>query len=262
MAALSPRARAWIIGLATLGGMALTARLGWWQLDRAAQKAALHSAVLARAQQPPLSTQELAAAPALAEAQLHRQVRLRGRWLPEQTVYLDNRPMNGRVGFFVVTPLQLSNRPELILVQRGWGPRDASDRQRLPPLQTPAGEVELLGRLTAAPSRAYEFSADGEGAIRQNLDPARLSASLPGPLLPLTVLQLPDLPSSAASAPAASAPGADGLWRDWPAQDAGLQKHYGYAFQWFALCALLLGLYVWFQTIRPRIRSRRSDIRA
>ncbi len=258
MAGLTPRARAWVIGLATLSAMALTARLGFWQLDRAAQKEALHRAVLERAQQPPLRVSDLLAEPAQAEEQLHRLVRLRGRWLSEQTVYLDNRPMNGRVGFFVVTPLQLSNRPEFILVQRGWGPRDAQDRSRLPRIETPAGEVELLGRLTAAPSRAYEFSAAAEGAIRQNLDLASVAKALPAPLLPLTVLQLPEVLPPAAANVAAAAP-ADGLWRDWPAQDAGLQKHYGYAFQWFALCALLLGLYVWFQTIRPRLRSRRSE---
>ena len=46
----------------------------------------------------------------------------------------------------------------------------------------------------------------------------------------------------------------DGLLRQWPAPDTGLQKHYGYAFQWFSLSVLTLGLYVWFQVIRPRRR--------
>jgi surfeit locus 1 family protein len=45
---------------------------------------------------------------------------------------------------------------------------------------------------------------------------------------------------------------ADGLRRDWPVVDAGLGKHYGYAFQWFGLSALFAGLYVWFQLLRPR----------
>jgi surfeit locus 1 family protein len=31
-----------------------------------------------------------------------------------------------------------------------------------------------------------------------------------------------------------------------------VQKHYGYAFQWFALSALIIGLYAWFQLPRPR----------
>ena len=36
---------------------------------------------------------------------------------------------------------------------------------------------------------------------------------------------------------------------------AGVDKHHGYAFQWFALCALTAGLYVWFQIIQPRRRA-------
>jgi surfeit locus 1 family protein len=45
----------------------------------------------------------------------------------------------------------------------------------------------------------------------------------------------------------------DGLLRQWPKPAVDIQKHYGYAFQWFALCALLAGLYVWFQLLRPRL---------
>ena len=45
--------------------------------------------------------------------------------------------------------------------------------------------------------------------------------------------------------------------RDWAAADTGVAKHYGYAFQWFALSALLSGLYVWFQLIAPRRHATR-----
>ena len=51
---------------------------------------------------------------------LHRPVILHGHWLAAATVYLDNRQMNGRPGFYVLTPLQLDDRPEVVLVQRGW----------------------------------------------------------------------------------------------------------------------------------------------
>ena len=47
----------------------------------------------------------------------------------------------------------------------------------------------------------------------------------------------------------------DGLARDWPAPATGVETHHGYAFQWFALSALITGLYVWFQLIRPRRRQ-------
>jgi hypothetical protein len=47
----------------------------------------------------------------------------------------------------------------------------------------------------------------------------------------------------------------EGLLRQWPEPDAGVSKHYGYAFQWFGLCALVALLYLWFQILRPLRRA-------
>ena len=47
----------------------------------------------------------------------------------------------------------------------------------------------------------------------------------------------------------------EGLLRDWTEPGSGVEKHYGYAFQWFALSALIAILYVWFQFIAPRRKS-------
>ncbi|RZJ09425.1 MAG: SURF1 family protein [Rubrivivax sp.] len=230
------RRSVWLVFVACLVGAGLTARLGVWQLDRAAQKLGLQAAIEAEAQRPALGNAEL------NPAALHRRVTLRGTWVAERTVWLDNRPMDSRAGFYVVTPLRLADRADAVLVQRGWAPRNALDRSRLPALVTPAGEVEVTGRLAASPSRLYELGEGSAGAIRQNLDPVAFAAESGLALLPLTVVQ---------TEPAAVD---DGLLRHWPAPDLGLQKHYGYAFQWFALCALIVGLYVWFQIIRPRLR--------
>ena len=238
---MTPRGRAVTVLIAALLGAALTARLGLWQLDRAAQKVAAAAAVEAQGSLPALTNADVAK----VAAQLNRRVNLRGRWLAEKTVFLDNRPMDGHVGFFVLTPLQLEGRSEAVLVQRGWVPRDSLDRTQLPSLPTPADVVEVQGRLTASPSRLYEFSASPLGPIRQNMTVESFAAEIKQPMLPLTVLQL--------------GTSTDGLLRDWPAADLGLQKHYGYAFQWFALCALILGLYVWFQLVKPRRTSGSRD---
>lgn len=219
-------------------GAGLTARLGVWQLDRAEQKLALQAAVDAEAGRPALANGELGSG-----RPLHRRVQLSGHWVAERSVWLDNRPMDGQAGFFVVTPLRLTGRSEAILVQRGWVPRDPRDRTRLPPLPAPAGEVEVQGRLAASPSRLFELGPGAAGPIRQNLDPAAYAVETGLALLPLTVVQ------TAPTGPD------DTLLRHWPAPDLGLQKHYGYAFQWFALCALIAGLYVWFQLLRPRLRK-------
>lgn len=230
-------ARRWLVLVAALLAAALTARLGVWQLDRAAQKLALQAAIDAEAARPPLGNGDLANTP------LHRRVVLRGTWVAERTVWLDNRPMDGRAGFYVVTPLRLAGRSDAILVQRGWAPRSQADLRQLPPLATPAGEVEVAGRLAAMPSQAYELGKSSTGTIRQNLDPVAFAIESGLALQPLTVVQT-------------AADAEDGLLRHWPAPDLGLHKHYGYAFQWFALCALILALYVWFQLVRPRLRRQ------
>jgi surfeit locus 1 family protein len=227
-----------------LAGVVLTARLGFWQWDRAAQKEALQAMLDTRAGLPPVGAVELAAAPSPDGGDLlYRSVRLRGHWLAERTVYLENRQMSGRPGFFVVTPLQWPGGT--VLVQRGWAARDNDDRARLPALAAPAGEVDVAGRIAPPPSRLYEFSAAASGPIRQNLDVESFSRETGLALLPLTVLQSDDLQT-------------DGLLRHWPPPAVGIEKHYGYALQWWALSALITGLYAWYQVLRPRLgRSAR-----
>ena len=51
----------------------------------------------------------------------------------------------------------------------------------------------------------------------------------------------------------------EGLLRQWDRPDLGVDKHHGYAFQWFSLSALLVVLYVWFQWIAPRRKKRADD---
>lgn len=224
--------------VALLASMGL-ASLGVWQLGRATEKEATQAAIVARAALPELTHRDLGAE-SVGPSMIHRQVRLRGRWLPEATVYLDNRPMAGRVGFIVVTPLQLEGQPRAILIQRGWIPRDAQDRARLVPVTTPVDVVEIEGRLVSHPNAVFDLgsSSGSTGPIRQNIDLNVYAAEIGAPLVPLTVLQ-----QGAAQ---------DALLRDWAAPAVNVQKHYGYAFQWFAMSALVVGLYVWFQLFRPQ----------
>jgi surfeit locus 1 family protein len=245
---LKPRARTrsiWIL-VAALLASAATARLGIWQLDRASQKLALQAQITERAQQAPLAASDLARIPAQAEAQVQRRITLQGRWLEAATVFLDNRTMDGRTGFFVVTPLQLASG-EAVLVQRGWAPRDPRERSLLPALAAQPGEVRATGRLAPWPSMLYALGEPSSGTLRQNLDRDAYAREFKLQLLPLT-LQLLEAPQSTAS----PAPFDDGLLRHWWIPAADVQKHHGYAVQWFALSALIAGLYVWFQLLRPR----------
>jgi surfeit locus 1 family protein len=229
--------------LAALAVAALTLRLGFWQLDRAAQKTQRQQDIEQRQAMPALEPALLATHVEQLEPQLHRMVELRGHWSPAQSIFLENRQMRGRPGFYVLTPLILADG-SAVIVQRGWLPRAFDDRTRvrLPP--TDAGEVSLRGRIAPPPARLYEFDAAGSGPIRQNLDLDAFAAETRLRLRPLSVLQL----DADGGAP-------EGLLRDWPQPAADVHKHYGYAFQWFALAALTIALYVWFQLLRPRRRS-------
>jgi surfeit locus 1 family protein len=113
-------------------------------------------------------------------------------------------------------------------------------------VDTPAGLVRIEGRIAPGPPRLYEFDSAASGVIRQNVDVADFARETGLALRPLVVMQI-----GGAAAPA------DGLLRQWAPAALDVSKHHGYALQWFALSALITGLYVWFQLIRPRRRPSR-----
>ena len=236
---MNSRARVLLVSLAALAGVCLTLALGRWQLQRAAYKENLSSQMEARAALAPLPQEALLAlAPATLPAYAQRRAVLRGVWLPQHTLALDNRQMLDKQGFFILTPLQMEAAGAVVLVQRGWLPRNFLERDALLPFETPTGTVEVVGTIALAPARLYQFDGAENGKIRQNLDIASYRVETGLPLRDFMVIQ--------------QGPAAEGLLREWPAPNLGVERHYGYAFQWFSLAALIAGLYVWFQWLRPR----------
>ncbi len=233
--------RFWIVTVATVLTMAATASLGLWQLDRAAQKLALQSQINDRSGLAAWGNVDLLQA-ADPRVGVHRPVDLVGEWVPDASVFLDNRQMNARVGFFLVSPLRLEGSDRVVLVQRGWVARDFTDRNRVPAVPAITGPVRVQGRLAPPPGRLYELGEAGSGPIRQNIDLAAFARETGLPLLDVSVQQSGD--------------SSDGLLREWPQVALDVSKHHGYAFQWFALCALAGILYVWFQILSPRRKRR------
>lgn len=237
--------RAGVLTLGVAVGLSVTFALGVWQWGRAQEKLSLQAAVQARQALPPLSQEVLQITPRSPDL-MHRTVVLRGQWLPAHTVFLDNRQMQGRVGFYVVTPLRLQREGQaggeaVVLVQRGWAPRSFSDRAQLPNVTTPVGEVRVTGRIAPAPSKLYDFGDTNNGPIRQNLDLPAFRAETGLALVEGSVQEIGDP--------------AEGLLRQWPVPASSADKNYGYAFQWWALCGVIFVLYVWFQFIAPRRRQ-------
>jgi surfeit locus 1 family protein len=242
--------RSLVVLLATLLGMGTTVSLGLWQLSRAQTKQDLFDTMQAREHLAPLSNEQLPCTPAQWHEGLQRVVHLRGYWLPQHTVFLDNRSMDGRAGRLVLTPLRLIGGAcpqDVMLVQRGWVPLDARERDRVPGMADPAGEVSLTARLSDAPSRLMELGSSGgmpPGPIRQNVDITALSLEWHLAMRPGSVQQLSEeQPSSRQDVP---------LLRHWWKPQADVGKHQAYAAQWFAMAAVMLFLYGRYQWWRPR----------
>ena len=232
-----------LVTVTTLVAVGATTSLGFWQLSRAAQKQARQAAVDTQSAKSLLTAESLLAA-SDTMALLHQRAHLRGSWAPKFLVYLENRPMDGRVGFVVIMPFVLEGGRGALAVQRGWVPRGFDDRGRVPNIASPEGVVEIEGRMALPPSDLYSLGEPTTGLIRQNIALPQFRQETGLPLLPLTLQQ--------------TGANTEGLLRDWPVVNIGIEKNYGYAAQWFGMAALFAALYLWFQIIR-RFMKRPKD---
>lgn len=209
--------------------VALGLAAGRWQTGRAHEKEALSAKLAAGAAAAPL---ELGAAPARAGELEFRRLRLSGEWLANWPLYLDNRPYQGRAGFYLLMPFRLAGSNMHVLVARGWLPRDSADRSKLPQVRTPAGTVTIEGTARLNPGHVMQLGEVklAPGAIVQNADAAAVGAATGLAFQPV-VLELSSADDAA-------------LVRDWPAPSLGIDKHRGYAFQWYALAAMAFLFYV------------------
>ncbi|MGZ8230177.1 MAG: SURF1 family protein [Burkholderiales bacterium] len=224
--------------LAALVGVAVTISLGNWQLNRAAEKRALKAQVDAYAAQPPIHVSAVELPAADIE---HRRVEARGSFDPRHAVYVDNRLRHGVPGYHVVMPLKLAGGERHVLVNRGWVAR-RPDRRDLPEVRTPRGDVAVSGMAVIPGLRVLELSEHvTEGRIWQNLTIDRYRAAMPIAIQPFVIRQ-----DSALD---------DGLVREWDPPDFGIDKHYGYAFQWFGLAATIVIFYAVTQFRRSRAKA-------
>ena len=220
--------------------------LGQWQLRRADEKRAMQAQVDAAARAAPVSVPPEPIDPASVDG---RRVTVRGRWVPDRTIFVDNRTYKGVAGFHVVTPVKIAGSELHVLVMRGWVARDSRDRLRLPAVDPAQEQAEVEGFAQARIPQVLELQAapvPGPGQrIWQNLDYGRFEQWSGLRLQPVLIRQSPD-------APGKGKPGDDALVRDWPVAGVDVDKHLGYAFQWFLLAAVTTGLWLYFGFFRRR----------
>lgn len=218
--------------IATVLLVALGLSLGQWQTRRAAGKLALQAQLDERGRAAPLT---LGATLVPAASVEFRPVSVTGQFISGWPLYLENRPLKGRVGSYVLMPLRIANSNTHVLVARGWVPRNSLERTRIPDYATPSGSVTVTGVAREQIGRLMQLGeppAVKPGAMVQNVTVAEFAAASGLTLQPFFIAQ---------SAPVDPS---DTLEREWPAPALGVDKHQGYAFQWYGLSLMALLFFV------------------
>jgi surfeit locus 1 family protein len=232
-----------VIGIGCIAGI--------WQLNRAEQKIRLGESLASKLLMPVLdaNTADLS-----LEVAAERRITARGRFLKEEAVWLENRPRPipegnsnaAQAGFYLMMPLVLEDQKKVLWINRGWAPRNNLNRVELPPISTPDADVVIDGVGFPHPGRVYELGQQAEAVskprIEQNFDLNKEAKLHQWEQLPFILRET----SSSKS---------DGLVRNWPLPTNGVDRHYAYAFQWFALAAT--GFLFWLMTGLLKYRRER-----
>ncbi|MCC6922050.1 MAG: SURF1 family protein [Nitrosomonas sp.] len=201
--------------------------LGRWQLSRAEERSSRHES-LERLSNEPVVT--ISGGLVKLEDVEYRQVEARGRYLPEYTIYLDNKTYQGHAGYHVITPLQIKNSKILLAINRGWI-STGNDRSIIPEIETTGGEIIVQGVATSPEFKTFQIGESvfsGQVWSSFNLEHYQQMTGLA--LQPLMILQ-----NSSAQ---------DGLIRDWIKPDSGASKNIGYAVQWFSLAFITIIIFL------------------
>ncbi len=214
-------------------------QLGEWQLSRAEEKD------LRQHQLDELSNQQLVSVPpTLVELEdlLYRRVDVHGVYLPDETIYLDNKIHQGVAGYHIITPIKLSQGDMHVLINRGWV-ATGSDRSILPIIPDVDGEVVVTGFVVPPTQKSLELSDHNiAGSVWGTLYIDQYQ-EISGLTLQPILIQQQDILD-------------DGLIRQWGRLDSGSDKNLGYAMQWYSFA--LLSVIIFLVLNVKRNRSEKS----
>jgi surfeit locus 1 family protein len=208
-----------------LATMAFLVSLGFWQLDRADQKRTIEASI----QKANTGVVELIVNQNELLNKEYYEVRLQGSYISDKQFIYDNQIVDQASGYYVLTPFVLTGQSNAIMINRGFipwnGRRDQLDdiavdsafREVKIQVSRPIKRIELktsdISNQFPVLIQAIDFDVIEEISSTSFVD----------------VIGLLD-PSSD-----------DGFVRKWEPYTGSIEKHIGYAIQWF-LMALVLGI--------------------
>jgi cytochrome oxidase assembly protein ShyY1 len=230
--------------LLVLALLPLLIGLGFWQLTRAEEKRELLARHQAQRLAAPVSIDELErhADPAYVRVQLH------GRFDARHSLLLDNRIRGGQAGVEVLQPFYDQGSGLWLLLNRGWLPWP--DRRIAPTFATPDSPLSLTAWVYVPLGAAFRLHQEQP----DNGWPRLVSAVEPAALWQ-------QLGRAGLSYEVRMEPGPASFQTDWPVVAMSPDKHLGYAVQWFALAAALLGLFIYFGLHNARETRHESSHR-
>ncbi len=231
--------------------MPLFLGLGYWQLNRAQDKASQQISYNARMAADPVDLE------AADVQQDYVKVHLSGRYEQHHHFLLDNRTRQGRAGYEVISPFLLRETiyvggPErrlavdYVLLNRGWLAMGRS-RDELPAIETPRGVQHIQAIIDSGSGKELVLKDSGYPRhwpkVIQRVDIPRMGEQLAG-----------EMPGAAFGAMLRILPDAPGAFTTiWKPSNMSPEKHLGYALQWFSMSAALTILY-FFATLK-RVKS-------
>tara|TARA_Y100001970_G_scaffold24461_1_gene29075 strand:+ start:1749 stop:2447 length:699 start_codon:yes stop_codon:yes gene_type:complete len=201
--------------------------LGLWQIERGNNKATILKEFDNNLNREPSYLS--------SESKKWDRVYVEGIWMNSKQVYIDNVINRGIVGYKVITPLEIKNSNELLLVDRGWIKQN-DYRDDLPNINI-ENENVLVSGILEIPELGLVLSDDivtsSWPKVSQTKNLEILTKEYEKEIYPMILVADPVLKNSLE------------YIKIIPTNMMPV-KHYGYSGQWFLMFFVLCLMYVWY----------------
>lgn len=220
----------YIATLVAFSAVVIMLILGFWQLDRKAEKEARLAHIESAQGQQSLALQTVLSDPvAYQDFQAHTTGQFANRLF-----YIDNKLQAGQAGFYVLAPLKTNYG--VLMVNLGWVPAKHV-RGTLPQISFPYTQTELssIEGIVYIPTHNRLISETNNEighfpVLLQQVDLNEIAKHLSTPVLPFVLRLLPEEGSN--------------FVRQWDIITMAPEKHLAYAVQWFGLAVAGLTIYL------------------
>jgi len=231
------RSRFFIPASLIIATLVLLISLGFWQLDRADEKRAIEDQIASANS----GDVEFVTSVEFLKDKEYYHVRLQGSFVVDKQFIYDNQIVDQISGYYVLTPLVLKGDSKAVLINRGFIPWNGR-RDKL-------ADIDIADKLTEVKVQI------SKPVKRMELEASELTGDFPVLIQALDLDEMSTIASlDFASVIGLLSPESDnGFVRQWEPYTGSIERHIGYAIQWF-----LMALVLTFIGIRLALKQRKN----